>query len=199
MLSLPGVQPGDAAVGVCLTGRVVELARQSGHPPEVGMGVGEPAELGPGAAEAAVDPRATALSSTGCSASNQAIACSASAGDTVVTPGRAGSRSISSRKRLQQPGTGVRDVQVVVEQPAHRRAPVGLAVEVVGQLGGIGPQQVVEEVPPRRVLDEQVGPGQLGQQDPRPARRDAGEAGGGGTAMSGPGCRPPSRRPVREA
>ena len=39
-----------------------------------------------------------------------------------------------------------------------------VGVEVVGEVGGVGAQQVVEGVPARGVLDDQVGAGQLAQQ-----------------------------------
>ena len=65
---------------------------------------------------------------------------------------------------VQQEGGAGGGVQVVVEHPADGLAPVGVAVGVVGLLGGVGAQQVVEGVPAGDVLGDQVRAGQLAQQ-----------------------------------
>ena len=101
----------------------------------------------------------------------------------------------SGPARVEQPVGGVGGVGVVVEHAGSAR--LGgrrLGSSVVGQVGGVGAEQVVQGVPAGRVLGEQVGAGQLGQQPPDLGRGAAGEAGRrGGAQMSGPGCRPSSR------
>jgi len=49
--------------------------------------------------------------------------------------------------RVQQPFRGVRAVQVVVEHPVGGGVPLLLRIGGVGQVGGVGAQQVVEGVP----------------------------------------------------
>lgn len=51
-------------------------------------------------------------------------------------------------------------MQVVVEHPARGLAPPGVAVGVVGLLGGVGAQQIVEGVPAGDGLGGQVRAGQ---------------------------------------
>ena len=83
-------------------------------------------------------------------------------------------------RRIDQRGGGVSGTQVVVERPADRRPPGGVAVEGAGLLGGVGAQQVMEGVTAGGVLGDQVRAGQFGQQVARlrqPPRR--------------PGWRPP--------
>ena len=64
---------------------------------------------------------------------------------------------------VQRSATRVRGVQVVVEHPAHGRVPLGLAVGRLGQLGGVGAEQVMAREPAGGVLGQQVRPGQLAQ------------------------------------
>ena len=61
------------------------------------------------------------------------------------------------------------------------------AVGVVGLLGGVGTQQVVEGVPAGDVLGDQVGAGQFAQQVAGVGLSYGGEAGGGGDADVGAG------------
>jgi hypothetical protein len=70
--------------------------------------------------------------------------------------------------RGQQQGCGVGGVQVVVEDPVDGGVALGVGVVGVGEVGGVGAQQVVEGVPAGGGLGEQVCPGQLGQQEPHP-------------------------------
>jgi hypothetical protein len=79
--------------------------------------------------------------------------------------------------RVQQPGTGVRGVQVVVKQPVDGDATLLVEVDAAGKVCGIGAQQVVEAVAAGGGLDDQVRLGQLGQQRPYLYQREAGEAG----------------------
>jgi hypothetical protein len=71
-------------------------------------------------------------------------------------------------------------VQVVVQQSGGRGVAVLVGVEGVGEFGGVGAQQVVEDVPAGDVFGEQTRPGQLGQQPPGLRFRVGGEVGGGG-------------------
>jgi len=80
----------------------------------------------------------------------------------------------------QQVAGGGGGVQVVVEDPADGGVAAGLAAGVVGLLGGVGAQQVVEGVPAGDVLGDQVGAGQLAQQGAGLVLGAAGETGGGG-------------------
>ena len=64
---------------------------------------------------------------------------------------------------VQQQVPAVGGLEVVVEQPEGRRSPVGVAVLGVGQLAGVGAQQVMDGVAARGVLADQVRTGQLGQ------------------------------------
>jgi hypothetical protein len=61
-------------------------------------------------------------------------------------------------------------VQVVIQKPVHGRVAVLVEVEGVGEVLGIGAEQVVEDVPAREVFDDQVRIGQFGQQRPYPGR-----------------------------
>jgi hypothetical protein len=54
-------------------------------------------------------------------------------------------------------------MQVMIEHPAGGGVPLSLAVGLLGQLGGVGTQQVVAGEPAGSVLGEQVCPGQLGE------------------------------------
>ena len=65
--------------------------------------------------------------------------------------------------RVQQRGGGVCRVQVVVENAAYCRLALLFAVVAVGQLGGVGAEQVVQAVPAGGVFEEKVGVGQLGK------------------------------------
>jgi hypothetical protein len=67
----------------------------------------------------------------------------------------------------QQAGGAGGGVQVVVEDPAGGLASVGVAVGVAGLLGGVSAQQVVEGVPARDMLGDQVRARQLAQQASR--------------------------------
>jgi hypothetical protein len=76
-------------------------------------------------------------------------------------------------------------VQVVVEDAMHCSVAHVLAVARVGLLGGVGTEQVVEGVPARGVLGEQVRAGQLGQRSAGPVWRDRGQARRGGAGDIG--------------
>jgi hypothetical protein len=81
--------------------------------------------------------------------------------------------------RVQQGGSPVGGVQVVVEGPADGFAPFGLGVGVTGLGGGVSPEQVVEGVPAGGVLGDQVDSGQLAQQPAGLGLACSSEAGGG--------------------
>ena len=81
----------------------------------------------------------------------------------------------------------------MVEQPARAAWRAWSLSWAWASSVGVGAQQVVEGVPAGGVLGEQVRAGQLGQEGVRPGGRQPGQAGRGGDAMSGPGCRPSSR------
>ena len=94
---------------------------------------------------------------------------------------------------MQPQRRGVGRVQVMIEHPAGGRAPLGLAVGRLRQLGGVGAEQVVAPEPAARMLGQQVAlvsspslrrPSSSG----RAARLAAAAA-----LMSGPGCSPSSR------
>src|SRR5262249_11421087 len=63
--------------------------------------------------------------------------------------------------RGQQPVGGVGGVQVVVKEAVGGAAALLVGIGGVGQVGGVGTQQVMEGVPAGGVLGEQAGPGQL--------------------------------------
>ena len=104
---------------------------------------------------------------------NQVRAWSWSAKFAVVTPGGRRSMASGSRCGSSSQTRGVGGVQVVVEHRAA--APIAgpsSASQVLGQLGGVGPQQVVKSEPAGSVLGDQVSAGQLGQQPAHlPGRR----------------------------
>ena len=84
-------------------------------------------------------------------------------------------------------------VQVVAQHLADRGSALGLAVGAAGLIRGVGTQQVVQHIPARDMLGDQVRAGEFGQQAARPGLSYRGQAGGRGGLMSGPGCRPSSR------
>jgi hypothetical protein len=76
----------------------------------------------------------------------------------------------------------MRGLEIVVEHPVHRHAPVRGIVDGVGLLDRVRPQQVVQDVPTRPVLGDQVDIGQVGEPAPRDPLLGAGEAGRRGRA-----------------
>src|SRR5262249_23186955 len=56
--------------------------------------------------------------------------------------------------RVQEPGGGVRGVHAVFQQPADRSVTLVGSVASVGEVGGVGTQQVVEGVPAGGVFGE---------------------------------------------
>jgi hypothetical protein len=54
-------------------------------------------------------------------------------------------------------------VQVVVQHPADRGGPLGLGLGGAGLVGGVGAQQVVQRIPARDMLGDQVRAGEFGQ------------------------------------
>jgi len=145
-------------------------------------------------------------SRTWCSASNQAQGLPVIGG---LPGGGAGPGRCQDDRLLgwvQQAGGTGGGVQVVVEHPADRGIAVGLANDVVGLLGCVGAQQVVEGVPAGEVLGDQVRAGQLAQQaagvglgyggeQPAPARPGAG--GPSDSSAAGPRrSSRPTRRPT---
>jgi hypothetical protein len=92
--------------------------------------------------------------------------------------------------RVQQPVGGVRGVQVVVEHAMGGGVELRVGVVATGEVGRVGVQQVVQGVPVRRVLSEEVRLGQLGQLGQQmfdAVGRDGGEARGGGRRDVGAG------------
>jgi hypothetical protein len=79
--------------------------------------------------------------------------------------------------RVQQPVDRVGGVEVVVQCPVHGGVPLGVGVDEVRLFGRVGAEEVVEGVPAGGVLDDEVGPGQLGEQRPHRADRETGQAG----------------------
>ena len=90
---------------------------------------------------------------------------------------RLGGRQLD-RVRLggQQYVGGTGGMQVVVEHPMRCRAPVGVGLFAVGQFGGVVAKEVMEGVPARGVLGEQVRADQFGQQFASAGRRYPGQA-----------------------
>jgi hypothetical protein len=78
---------------------------------------------------------------------------------------------------LQQEGGAGGGVQVVVEHSSDGGIALGLVGCLVGLLGGVGAQQVMEGVPARNVLGDQVRAGQLAQQAADIGPGSSGEAG----------------------
>jgi hypothetical protein len=78
-------------------------------------------------------------------------------------------------------------VQVVVEDTLGVCVALLVGVGAVGQLGGVGAQQVVQGVPAGVVFGEQTGPHQFGQQGAGLIHGKGGEAGRGGYADAGSG------------
>src|SRR4051812_19585921 len=121
----------------------------------------------------------TALSRPVCSTANHARARSWSARSVGVTPSCAGANVTGSRCGVREVGGGAAarrggqgagmgggggqrvggggGGRVVVQAPVKRRPPVVGAVDGAGLFGGVRAQQVMERVPPGRVLGDQVG------------------------------------------
>jgi hypothetical protein len=81
--------------------------------------------------------------------------------------------------RGQQQGGGVCGVQVVVEDAVGGGVALLVGVDAVGQVAGVGAQQVVEGVAAGGVLDQQARLGQLGQRWSYRVGWESGEAGRG--------------------
>jgi hypothetical protein len=90
-------------------------------------------------------------------------------------------------RRVQHEGARTGGVQVMVKGPASGGFALGITVGVAGLGGGVGTQQVVEGIPARGVLADQVGPGELAEHAARLWHGRGGEAGGGGDAVVGAG------------
>jgi hypothetical protein len=80
--------------------------------------------------------------------------------------------------RKQEVHRGAGSVQVIVEQPRQRRLPLLLSVLSLGELTGVGPQQIVHGVPVRARLLYQVRPDKLIQPAVRVLSGGGGERGG---------------------
>jgi hypothetical protein len=78
-------------------------------------------------------------------------------------------------------------VQVVVEDAPGGSAAFLVGVGGVGELGGVGAEQVVQGVPAGGVLVDQVGGDQPVEQQFRRLLGEGGEGGGGRQAHVGPG------------
>lgn len=81
--------------------------------------------------------------------------------------------------RIKQPVGGVGGVQIVVEHAMRRGLALLAGFLDLGQVCGIGAQQVVQGVSVRCGLRDEVRPGQLGEQSARRGERHPGETGGG--------------------
>ncbi len=85
--------------------------------------------------------------------------------------------------RVQDARSGVGRQQVVVAQPVRRCGPVGRTDLLLRALGGVQAQQVVHGEPAWRVLVEQMGGSQIGEQPPGLRRAAAGQRRGGAGAQ----------------
>jgi len=138
--------------------------------------------------------RVTAVTRTARSVSNQARTFCRSAGGSGSTPGPAGSISVGVWLGSISRGRRVRGVHVVVQDPPQRGRALGGGVDALGQLGGVGPDEVVVGAAARARLAQQVHRAEL--RDGRaglvrvhtPARLAQ-----AGTVTSGPGCSDSSR------
>src|SRR4051794_29409822 len=81
-------------------------------------------------------------------------------------------------------------VQIVVEQPGQRGVVVLGGVVGGGEVGGVGPQQVVEGEPAGDVLGEQVRSGQLAKCFSRLVQGYVGQMSGGRQGDIGAGVQP---------
>jgi hypothetical protein len=96
-------------------------------------------------------------------------------------------------RRIQQPVGGIARTQVVLQHPDLGGAALLGGIELVGEVVGIDPQQVVERVPAGGVLHEQAGVGEFSSSGRTRAGGRAARPAAADTDRSGPGCRPSSR------